>query len=261
MPDQVRLLTWNLLGSQRPDLDVVTQVLRERQPDVVVLQEVQRRQARSVADALGGWGRRWAFKHWPVRVPAEGMAVLTPHRITRSRRVVLRRAPLWSWRRRIALFAEVTMPGWPLVLANVHLTPHGDGPGRVSEVERLEALLRAWAPGMPTVVIGDLNDHPGGPAHAALLAGGRQDAWARVHGDEAEPAGATNWTAGPRRGRPPTQRLDHALVPAGWRVVAAEVVGLGQGDALELLGEVSDHLPLVVDLGLGDREVGEGIRA
>lgn len=256
MPDPLRLVTWNLLGSQRPDLAAVAAELRELAPDVVVLQEVPRRDAKRLAVLLGGWSSQWAFKHWAVRVPAEGMAVLSPHPITRCQRVVLRRGPWWSWRRRIALFAEVTRPGWPVVLANVHLTPHGDGPGRVAEVDLLEGELRAWASGAPTVVIGDLNDHPGGPAHAALLAGGRQDAWASVHGDVPEPAGATNWTKGPRRGRPPTQRLDHVLVPAGWRVVAADVAsdeGDGAGGALDRLGEVSDHLPLAVDVSLGDR--------
>ena len=42
-----------------------------------------------LADALG-WHVEWRFKHWPVVYPAEGLAVLTPHRrCARSARCAL----------------------------------------------------------------------------------------------------------------------------------------------------------------------------
>ena len=60
---------------------------------------------------------------------------------------------------------------------------------------------------------------------------------------DGDPTGATNWTPGHRAGRPPTQRIDHVLVPPGWVVIAAEV---GGGTTVDRFAELSDHLPLVV---------------
>ncbi|HEX4903345.1 MAG TPA: endonuclease/exonuclease/phosphatase family protein, partial [Acidimicrobiales bacterium] len=70
-----RVLSWNLQGREAPDLAAVAHVVQASGADVVGLQEVQRRQAADLARRLGWW-HEWRFKHWPVVVPAEGLALL-----------------------------------------------------------------------------------------------------------------------------------------------------------------------------------------
>src|SRR5262249_11115776 len=71
--------TWNLHGSARPDLDQIAQRLDALRADVVALQEVRCRQARTLARTLGWETAHWSFKHWPFWNPPEGLAVLSPH--------------------------------------------------------------------------------------------------------------------------------------------------------------------------------------
>ncbi len=233
----VRVLTWNLQGRERPDLDAVLGVVRDLRPDVVCLQEVQRRQATWLAERLG-WTSTWRFKHWPVVAPAEGLAVLAPEPPDEVRTVVLARfVAVWSWRRRIALRGVVRTSVGDLEVVDVHL-----GAG-VAEAERVrQALLTAGAVVGPVgLVAGDLNAHPGSAVLAAFASDGLRDAW-----PEAEPGspGPTNWLPGPRDGAP-TQRLDYVLVGDGLAVVAAELPGPDEV-ADGALGALSDHLPLVV---------------
>ena len=74
--------TWNLHGSAGPPLASVAARLRSFAPDVIALQEVQRRQAASLAETLG-MQYHWALKHYPwtplLKSKGEGVAILTPH--------------------------------------------------------------------------------------------------------------------------------------------------------------------------------------
>lgn len=235
----VTVLTWNLQGSHGVDTGAVGAIVAEHCPDVVAIQEIQRRQCDRLAAALG-MRHRWSFKHASPGVRPEGMAVLTPHELTATSSFVLRRAPWWSWRRRIAQRATVTVggePGTAVTLVNVHLSPHDEGEARGREATAV--VGRA----LGAVVAGDFNDVPGGPAPNALAAAGWCDAWAAVRLGE---AGHSNWTEGPRAGRPPDQRLDYVMAPAGWRVVGADLGSAACGH--ERLGELSDHLPVVARL-------------
>ena len=188
----VRVLTWNLQGSTGVDTGAVADVIARVGADIVMLQEVQRRQTSRLASAVGMPGRRWAFKHWAVVTRAEGVAVLTPHRLVDSRSFVLRSAPFWSWRRRVGLEATFAPDDQPLPVLNVHLSPHDEGDRRAREARDL--IARSAGLPSPPVIGGDLNDTPGGPAYEVLTAAGWIDAWRAVHGDD-ELAGATNWTA------------------------------------------------------------------
>jgi endonuclease/exonuclease/phosphatase family metal-dependent hydrolase len=241
--------TWNLQGSAGVKVDEVVGRLRElaspAEPDVVVLQEVQRTQARRLARALGARAHRWTFKHWPIVRAAEGLAVLSRHELVRTRTVTLQRAVPWSWRRRVALLAEVAAPGGSVVVADVHLSPHDLALLRGVEVERLVGALADFGAGRDALVVGDFNDLPSGTAPAALRASGWRDVWAEAHG--AESPGATNWTAGPRAGRAPSQRLDYVMVPAGWCVEWVVVGGPSSG-TWDAWAALSDHLPVVAHL-------------
>ncbi|MGZ4673289.1 MAG: endonuclease/exonuclease/phosphatase family protein, partial [Ilumatobacteraceae bacterium] len=80
-----RVLTWNLHGAGRPNLDVVAKVIDGYAPDLVALQEVRHAQARGLARRLR-WRAVWTRKHHPysplVWWRTEGLALLTPHGIS-----------------------------------------------------------------------------------------------------------------------------------------------------------------------------------
>lgn len=234
-----RIVTWNLQGRERPDLDEVADVLAGWQPDVVALQEVQRGQARALARRLG-WEVAWRFKHWPVVVPPEGLALLSPTPLGEVRRAHLAaRWQPWSWRRRIAVAATVDGPDGPVVLVNTHLGAGVGDDERVRQARRTIDLLD----GRPGCVVGDLNTAPGSPVLRCYADAGLRDGW-----DEARPGEAcpTNWRPGPRD-VPPTQRLDYVLVADGLAVGRAEVPGAGD-PGFARFGALSDHLPLLVEL-------------
>jgi endonuclease/exonuclease/phosphatase family metal-dependent hydrolase len=243
---RVGLITWNVQGSQGIDVAAVAAVIREQAPDVVALQEIQRRQAVRLAAALTMTSRRWAFKHWPVVNRAEGLAVLTPHRLTSAASFPLRRAPFWNWRRRIGLDAAIERDGSTFGVVDVHLSPHGAELRR--DREAAVVLSRVTARERAPVICGDFNDQPGQAGYAAFLAAGWADAWVSVHGDGDPAAGATNWTAGVRLGRPPTQRIDYVLVPPGALVEHCDV--LAASSRFDDFAALSDHLPLAATVRL-----------
>ena len=57
------LVSWNLKGSKGVDIRAVVDHIEAMGAGVVVLQEVQRRQARKLARAVGAASCRWGFKH------------------------------------------------------------------------------------------------------------------------------------------------------------------------------------------------------
>jgi endonuclease/exonuclease/phosphatase family metal-dependent hydrolase len=236
-PATITAVTWNVQGSAGVDIAGVAGVVGAAAADVIVVQEIGWTQSVRLARRLG-MARRWVFKHWGWP-HTEGLAVLTPHRFSHVRRFVLRREPWWNWRRRVAISAVVERPGGSFGVVNVHLSPHDHADERRSEAATV--LGRAGRMPRAPLIAGDCNDAPDGPGPADLVAAGWIDCWAarqpRADGD-----GATNWTAGERRGRPPTQRLDYVFAPAGWRVVDATV--LATADRFDWFAERSDHLPV-----------------
>jgi endonuclease/exonuclease/phosphatase family metal-dependent hydrolase len=202
---------------------------------VIALQEVQPRQARALGRRLRSATVHWSFKHWPIRQPAEGLAILSPHRLHDAHTVVLSRGqPPWTYRRRIAQIGAVDLRGRGLHLANCHLASD-DADERQAQAERLLARLE---PG--TVVTGDLNARPGSETLALLIGAGLRDSGAG--------APATNW----RRSDPddePSNRLDYILVPRGFRVIGAAVPSAADSD-LTAYRRLSDHLPVRAELEL-----------
>ncbi len=235
------IVTWNLQGSHGVDAEGMCGVLDAAHPDVIALQEVQRGQARRLAAALGGASMRWAFKHFAWRTWPEGLAVLTPHRLASATPFVLRRAHWFTWRRRIGIDAVIERDGEAVAVVDVHLSPHEASELRVVEVGRVRARVGGRA--VTPMLVGDFNELPGGPVAAALTAAGWLDAWTVAAGSDGGD-GATNWTSGNRRGRPPTQRLDYVFVPSGWVVDEARV--LADAARHDWFAERSDHLPLLV---------------
>lgn len=237
-----RILTWNVQGRARPDLESLATVIADSLPDVVALQEVQRAQARWLAARLG-WSLVWRFKHWPLVVPAEGLALLSPSPVEDVATVHLAHPyRVWSWRRRIAVRGTAVAADGPLVVVAVHLGAGvGDGE-RARQAELSVGLLGAGrAPVGRGCVVGDLNTRPGSEVLDAFAAHGLRDAWGDLHPDE---PGPTNWSRGPRD-RAPDQRLDYALVGGGLGVVDVTVPTHGE-PGFERYAALSDHLPVTV---------------
>ncbi len=238
---RLRIVTWNLHGSARPDLEWVAKQLEGFGADVVALQEVQRRQVHALAQQLRAVTAHWSLKHLPLGNPAEGLAVLSPHRLVDARTVTLSTgAPFWSYRRRIAQLCALDLGGHVFRLANCHLASDDAGARRAQAAQ----LLAVLEPG--TVVVGDLNARPGRAVLRRMSRAGLRDAWGELHPGAPDGDGATNWRDRDRD-ELPSNRLDYILVPEGCRVVDATVPSAADSD-LSRYRRLSDHLPVRAEL-------------
>lgn len=232
----VTVVSWNALGSQGMDVPAVADALDRFAPDIVLLQEVQRRQLGALGTAMGRIHAGWRLKHWPIRVPAEGLGILARVPLVDLRvQPLARRWRFWSWRRRIALHVALVVDEKPVRVVNVHL---GAGVGVAERARQVHALLEA-AP-HARVIAGDLNASPGASELAPFAALGYEDVEQRVRGHDA--ATPTNWAPGPRT-TAPSQRLDYVLVRPDVRVDEGFVP-----DDWERWSALSDHLPVVARL-------------
>ena len=222
------VLTWNIQGRKRTDLDRVAQVIASESPDAVVLQEVRRPQAEGLAERLS-MTHTWAEKHNFFRPLvagwAEGAAILTPHQLSPSDHArVSEASSKRSYRRRILLWATITRDdasGYRVY--NAHLSPHDLSAQRLAEATRIAEIVRDGADAPPPVVAGDLND-AGEPQIIAALPGIEA-----VSAPPTNPAGS------------PTNALDHVLVP-----VEANGVSVSAPAGGDEWAELSDHLPVTV---------------
>ncbi|HSL75202.1 MAG TPA: endonuclease/exonuclease/phosphatase family protein [Ilumatobacteraceae bacterium] len=222
------VMTWNVHGSHEPDPHALATAIQAEAPDVVVVQEIRRRQADAVASALS-MRYSWALKHAPYTrlLPSryEGMAIMTPHAIgAAAHSEISDDVGMRSWRRRIAQWALIGRPDRSLMtVVNLHLSPHDDAEARRREAQRVGEIVERIGDEQPTVVAGDFNDADD-PTIVDLLPGV----------EHVEPA-PTNPAAAP------TQVLDHVLLPPAARDVAVTVPAGGDDWAA-----ISDHLPVTV---------------
>jgi endonuclease/exonuclease/phosphatase family metal-dependent hydrolase len=222
------VLTWNVHGSDRPDVEALAAAIRNEGPDVVVIQEIRNGQAEALA-AMLSMRYTWALKHFPytraVWWCAEGMAIMTPHTLDaaghtevsdfRSKR---------NWRRRIAQWALVGRADRSAVLVyNLHLSPHRDATSRRAEAARVTEIVKRIGDTPAPIVAGDFND-----ADDATII----DALPGVE-HVVPPHTSPSET--------PTQLLDHVLLPPDAFDVSVSVPAGGHDWAT-----MSDHLPLTV---------------
>ena len=239
----VTVVTWNLQGRAGTDLAAVAAHLRSEACQVAFVQEVRWGQARRLARILGARSRHWSFKHWPLTHAAEGLAVLGIDRVVPARgHGLTARWRWWDWRRRIMQWGDVQVDGVAVTVVPTHLSPHGAG--AVARAAEVEHVLAAVTGRDPLILVGDMNESPGGPVHAALDAAGLLDAW-EVAATRAG-AGPTNWS-GPRVGAP-DQRLDFVLVGGLLRVEAAAVPTEIDDAGWSRWAALSDHLPVTATL-------------
>ncbi len=221
-----RVLTWNILGSRQPKLDVISEVIAGYSPDAVALQEIQRRQARGLARRLG-WRVIWTRKHYPysplVWWRAEGLALLTAQSIGEMISVSISPGvSIWTYRHRVAMAATVTRDGDALRMVNTHLASH-DADDRIAQARRVVSIVGARR---PAVVAGDLNAVNEVEVIREFGAAELVD----PGGDLSNPSIA------------PVRRLDYVLIPE-----TATVNARLTPDGGERWHELSDHLPVLVE--------------
>ena len=236
----LRIMSWNLRGTAKPRLDAVVEVVQAHEPDVLAVQEIRRGQARRIAGLLGWRRPAWALKHnpyWPVWWLAEGLALLSHHRLAVHPPVVLtpelnRR----TFQRRILLPAEVLLEeDQRLLVIDAHLSSGADDGLRVREAHHVLSIL---PDSLPTVLVGDLNATPRAASIRVLVDGGLADAWPAA-ASTGEP-GFTFPANAPRR------RIDYVMVSAGVGVAEVSV----PDDLGAAMSGLSDHRPLLAQLEL-----------
>jgi endonuclease/exonuclease/phosphatase family metal-dependent hydrolase len=225
----ITVMTWNIHGSVRPNLQSIAGWIELSGASVVLLQEVQQKQATQLAETLGWTPAQWSMKHAPVVKPAEGLAILSPHPIASiSAPVLSEKAQRTSFRRRIAQIVTIQMPRAAFQVCNVHLAS-GKSDERPAQVVRLMDHL-----GGVELLGGDFNDGPHSDTIAHFLPMGFRRA----------ESGTTAWSI--RDGsNQPSLTIDHLLVRGIWKTQSTRT--FLPSEVRELHG-LSDHLPVIAQL-------------
>jgi endonuclease/exonuclease/phosphatase family metal-dependent hydrolase len=221
---RLRVLSYNVHG-QRDDVDALAAVVREVEPDVVIVQEGPRRfrwrhKTGALADRLG-------LVVAAGGLPSLGNVLLTNLRV-RVHRTWCQRFPLTPGRHlRGAVFAECSVRSTRFVVVGSHLsTDPAERPGQA-------ALLKRELSGLdlPMIIGADLNENSGGAAWRTI-ADGLTDA--------AVPVGRADRFTFPCAN--PRDRIDALFVDP--RITVTDYDALDT----EQTRRASDHFPVLADL-------------
>jgi endonuclease/exonuclease/phosphatase family metal-dependent hydrolase len=239
------IMTWNLQGSQRPDITKVADKIQQFQPNIIAIQEIQKHQARALARRLE-WSYVWAFKHngYGPLLPrrAEGMAIMSRLPLSNTGRTTLSSGyGRYTYRRRIAMWADINLNAQAITLVNTHLASDAVGDEGSNQARTLRTLIDGWQQRhqqqQHVLIAGDFNDHQRPDIVNILNAENNHDAW--THSTSRSRNGLTNPT------KTPYQRLDHILVPHTSAVEYVEVPDTNNDWAT-----LSDHLPVIATINL-----------
>ena len=222
----IRLLTYNV-HRWGDDRSAVAEVITRCAPDVAMIQE-----------APTWWGTRWrrtAFArsvgmHYVVGAARTIALVADPIRWSvarlRIRRPLIRR---WKgfWTLQLPGGAVAVSGGEPVTLVGCHL-----GLANAARPAELQQALRLSRPGVPSVVVGDVNERPGGPVWKLAAELGLADLTAAD--------GPTFPAARPQA------RIDAVWASPGLAVSRIDLDPLGLDR--DLLARASDHLPVLVEI-------------
>ena len=234
-------MTWNLQGSQRPDITKVADKIQQFQPDIIAIQEIQKHQARALARRLG-WSHVWAFKHngYGPLLPrrAEGMAIMSRLPLSNTGATTLTfEYGRFTYRRRIAMWADINLNAQAITLVNTHLASDDIGDEGSNQARTLRTLIDGRQQQQHVLIAGDFNDHQRPDIVNILNAEHNQDAW--TNSTSRSRNGLTNPT------KSPYQRLDHILVPRTFTIEHVEVPDTNVDWAT-----LSDHLPVIATINL-----------
>ena len=226
METELRVLTWNVRNHLGDPL-AVQKVLLAAAPDVACLQEVSRwlgSRSRIAALARGA-----GLLYTCGGRSSAGTALLTSLRTdVRSPHANRLATTGWRTRPRGTAGAVVALPGTQAIrVASVHL-----GLDEAERARHVRTVVQALRDGVPTVVAGDLNEHPGGPSWTALT----------EHLVDTCPDGDPTFPAAR-----PTARIDAVLADPGLMVLSAGWPdGVSEADVVA----ASDHRPVLAVLRL-----------
>ena len=217
---QIRVLSFNILHGATTnnsfDLDVIAQVIKNANPDLVALQEVDFKTNRAKNYDLAtelGWRTKMAplfGRAMPYDGGEYGEGVLSKWSILSSRNVPLPHSP--ANEPRAALEVSLTIPsGDTISFIGTHLDHLRDETDRLAQVEEINRVFSQNK--HPTILAGDLNAVPGSRPINIL-----QEFWTSSYDEtHIEP---TSPSSNPRR------KIDYVLYhPASkWKVISREVI-------------------------------------
>jgi endonuclease/exonuclease/phosphatase family metal-dependent hydrolase len=255
-PQDLRVLVFNIHAgkdaAEKPNLDGVAALVKSTHADLALLQEVDRRTARSggvdqVATLQQGTGYDAAFEPSLLHFDGGeyGIAILSRSGIGFRASYPLTVIPEQtraggSHEPRVAQLVFAPYAGATWRIFNTHLDP-AEGSARAQEIARLvEEIKDAATSGAPIVAGGDFNSTPDNPVLQPLAAAGLRDAW-------------TECGSGPGLTYPaasPVKRIDYLFLSSGMQCATAEVIDT----------QVSDHRPLLVTLRLASLAHGKPIK-
>lgn len=226
----LRIATYNIRHGQGMDnainLERTATVLRQHQPDIIGLQEVDDRVTRSgrvdQAEALGSlMDLEHAFGSFMnYQGGRYGMAILSRHPIRRVHTIALPEGE----EPRIALAAEIELPNKARIMAiNVHFDWVDNDAARYRQASALAAVLDTLS--LPYVLLGDFNDERGSRTLRLFQSRAME---LEKRGDNRDTFSSTN----------PVKEIDHIFVApqAQWTVRSIDVVAETRA---------SDHRPVV----------------
>jgi len=216
----VRVLTFNVFHGATMegdfDLDYIANVIRDADPDLVALQEVdfltRRAKGYDLATELG-----WRLKMSPIFARAMdydggeyGEAILSKYSFVATRNVPL---PFTGGREPRAAVEVVTVlpSGDTIAFIGTHLDHTGDDTDRILQVKRINEVLTQRR--YPAILAGDLNAVPGSVPIGIL-----KEQWVDAY-DRDSPAPTYPSVN-------PVKKIDYVMFrPAGrWRVISNEVI-------------------------------------
>lgn len=225
----MRLVTYNIRLGVESSLEAIAHAIRDATPgatpDLVALQEVgdhwnmgeHTDQTGAIAAHLGLAHHTFAGALTDAQGGRYGIALMAPHAIEDIRVTPL---PRDTDEQRVALTATLAAPT-PIHVVTTHLSVAE--PERITQAHRIGRLAAA-APG-PVIVLGDLNDRPDTPTHAAAR-GALTDCFDHAGAGPAETFSVVD----------PHRRIDYIFVGGGLVPAACRVVREATA---------SDHFPLV----------------
>lgn len=252
-PRHLRVVTYNvhyckgLDGRFAPDR--IARILRELDPDIIALQELDVGNPRSRGDdQLAYLAEELGLHHLfcPSIVNGEehyGHGLLSAHPISLVKKVRLPTGNVPVIEPRDGLHARIDFEGQPISIVSTHL-----GLARRERAAQIDRLLEAdflggIPPDRPALFLGDLNLSPGGKLYRRLNAG-----WGQVDGHDflrdvqAHAPGHTALRTFPSF--LPVRSLDHIFATRHFTIKAV------RAPSNLLTRRASDHLPLVADLDL-----------
>jgi endonuclease/exonuclease/phosphatase family metal-dependent hydrolase len=252
-PRHLRVVTYNvhyckgLDGRFAPDR--IARILRELDPDIIALQELDVGNARSRGDDQLAYLAEELGLH-PLFCPSivngeelYGHGLLSAHKISLVKQARLPTGDVPVIEPRDGLHARIDFEGQPISIITTHLgLAHRE---RAAQIDRLlEAdFLGGISSDQPALFLGDLNLSPGGKLYRRLTATwGQVNGRAFLHDVQAHAPGHTALRTFPSF--LPVRSLDHIFATPHFTIKAVHA------PSNLLTRRASDHLPLVADLEL-----------